>query len=104
MGSLPLCRGRTHLAPDVGGDDLIDDGVSQGFLALEVVVQCALGDPGYFQNGVQAGTLETRSVNLTECRLQQALPRALRDRAAWSFYVSDSCVLPTYQPVCMLII
>jgi hypothetical protein len=30
---------------DVGGNDLFDDGISQGFLAFEVVVQCALGDP-----------------------------------------------------------
>ena len=63
---------------DVGADDLSDDGVSQNFLAFEVVVQCALGDASYGQNGVQAGTLETRSVDLAGCRPQQALPRALR--------------------------
>ena len=61
---------------DVGGDDLFDDGVSQGFLTVEMVVQRALGDPSYGQNGVQAGTLEARSVDLAGCRLQQALPRA----------------------------
>src|SRR5580698_11647257 len=70
---------RAHpLAVDVGGDDLFDDGVPQGFLAVEVVVQCALGDSGYGQNRVQAGALEPRSVDLAGCRLQQALPRALR--------------------------
>ena len=99
---------RPHpFAVDVGGDDLFDDGVSQGFLAVEVVVQRALGDPSYGQNGVQAGTLETRSVDLAGCRLQQALPRALRIAQPESLFtvsdsVSDSCVLPTYQPVCML--
>src|ERR1700689_5767361 len=31
-------------------------------------------------------------------------PACAQNRAAWSLYVSDSCALPTYQPVCMLII
>jgi len=49
------------------------------FLAVfEVVVQRSLGDAGGGQNCVQACTLEARSVDLARCRLQQALPRALR--------------------------
>src|SRR5437764_15317421 len=45
---------RAHpFAVDVGGDDLFDDGISQGFLAFELVVERALGDPSYDQNCVQ---------------------------------------------------
>src|SRR5579872_6857495 len=58
-------------------DHLVDNGVSQGFLAIEVVIQRALGNPGCCQNCVQSGTLETRFVNLLECCLQQAFPRVL---------------------------
>jgi hypothetical protein len=59
-------------------DDLIDDCISQGFLALEVVIERSLGDVGSGENGIDAGTLEARSMNLPKSRLQQALPSALR--------------------------
>jgi hypothetical protein len=68
-----------------------------------VVVQRSLGDPSCSQNCVQAGALEARSVDLAECRLQQAVARALRIAQPSSLCVSDSRALSTYQPVCMLI-
>ena len=56
---LPLAKQRTQ--PVVASkfcDDLIDDGISQGFLALEVVIERALGDVGGGENCIDAGTLE----------------------------------------------
>ena len=46
------------LGADVWRDDLFDDGVSQSFLAVEVVVERSLGDPGGRQNCIDAGALE----------------------------------------------
>src|ERR1700730_2420935 len=78
MGFLPVCRGRTHLPWTSGAMISSTTACPQGFLVVEVVIQRPLGDPSYGQNGVQAGTLETRSVDLAGRRLQQALPGALR--------------------------
>ena len=40
-------------------DVLFDDGISQGFLAVEVVIERSLGDVGGGENCIDAGTLET---------------------------------------------
>jgi hypothetical protein len=38
-------------------DDLFDNGVSQGFLAAEVIIECPFGDSGGGKDCVEAGTL-----------------------------------------------
>src|SRR5215472_15123021 len=58
-------------------DDLFDDGMAEIFLAIEMVVERSLGDIGGSQNGIDAGTLESRSVDLAKTRSQQAFPGAL---------------------------
>src|SRR5947209_15105433 len=58
-------------------DDLFDDGMSEIFLALEMVVERSLGDIGGSENRIDAGTLESRSVDFSKTSLQQAFPRAL---------------------------
>src|SRR5579864_3467739 len=58
-------------------DDLFDNGISQSFLAFEMVVERSLCDIGGGENCVDPGTLEAVSVNLPKGRLQQVLPRAL---------------------------
>src|SRR5215831_19428475 len=59
-------------------DNLFDNGVSQSILALEMVVKCSFGHVGGGQDRIDAGALESRSVDLPKTRLQQAFPRALR--------------------------
>jgi hypothetical protein len=58
-------------------DDLFNDGMSEIFLALKVVVERSFGDIGGSQNRIDAGALEPRSVDLPKTRLQQAFPRPL---------------------------
>jgi hypothetical protein len=77
MGSAPLGEDATT-CPASRCDDVFDYGVSQGFLAGEMIVKCSLGDPSGGQDCVEAGTLKTRFVSLPKCRLQQELPLALR--------------------------
>src|SRR3984957_4286284 len=97
---------RTHpFSVNVGGDDLIDDGVAESFLAFEVVVQCTLSDPSHRQDGVQAGTLKSRPVNLARCRLQQALPSTLGIAQPSGFWARTlfripACHQHTNQYVC----
>src|SRR5579872_3255984 len=58
-------------------DDLFDDGISQSFLAVEMVVERSLGDIGGGQNRIDAGALESRPVDLLESRSHQAFPCTL---------------------------
>ena len=51
--------------------------MSKFFLAIEMVVECSLGDIGGSQNRIDARTLEARSIDLLKARLQQAFPRPL---------------------------
>ena len=39
-------------------DDLVDDGISKGFFAIEVMIERSLGDVGGVENCIDAGTLE----------------------------------------------
>src|SRR5215472_8099156 len=71
-------------------DDLLDDGISEIFLAIEMVVQRSLGDIGGSQNRIDAGIPESRSVDLPKTRLQQALPRAL-------WITQSSLLIPTTE-------
>ena len=59
-------------------DDLFDDGISQGFLTVEMVIERSFCDAGGGQNRFDPGTLEARSVYLAESRLQQELSCGLR--------------------------
>src|SRR5215469_7506732 len=64
--------------PPVGcnsSDDLFDNGVSQSFLAFEMVVERSFRDVGGRQNCIYPRALEAHSVNLSKSRLQQALSR-----------------------------
>ena len=75
---LPAAKQRTQ--PPVANDlcdDFVDDCISQGFFAVEVMIERSLGDIGGGENCIDAGTLEARSVDLPKCRLQQAFPCTL---------------------------
>ena len=66
--------------PPVAGEcceELFNNGVPQSFLALEMVAERSFGHIGSGQDGIDAGALESRPVDLPITRLQQALPRAL---------------------------
>jgi len=59
VDGFPLATHRTQ--PPVARkfcDFLFDNGIAQGFLALEVVIECSLGDVGGGENCIDAGTLE----------------------------------------------
>src|SRR5215469_7436910 len=58
-------------------DDLLDDGISEIFLAIEMVVERSLGDIGGSQNRIDAGTPKSRSVDFPKTCLQQAFSRLL---------------------------
>ena len=51
-------------------DDLFDNGVAQGILVFEMVVERSFGDIGGRENGIDACTLESRSVDLAKAGLQ----------------------------------
>jgi hypothetical protein len=70
-------------------DDLFDNGMSQSFLAFEMVVERSLCDIGGGQNCINPGTLEAVPVNLPKGRLQQVFPRALRITGPSRPVVSD---------------
>src|SRR5215469_11296623 len=57
------------------GDDLFDNGVSQSFLAFEMVVERSFRDVGRGQNCIYSRALEAHFVDLSKSRLQQVLPR-----------------------------
>ena len=61
-------------------------GVSQRFLTAEVIVECSLGDSSGGQDGVEACTLETRFVDLTECRLQEEFSACAPDHVTSLFF------------------
>src|ERR1700746_3393020 len=59
VDGLPVAKQR--MQPPIADkflDDLVHDGISQSFLAFEMVVEGALGDVGGGKNCVDAGTLE----------------------------------------------
>jgi len=59
VDGLPVAKKRTQPPVlDKLCDDLFDDGISQGFLALEVVVESSLGDISGGENCIDARTLE----------------------------------------------
>jgi hypothetical protein len=59
VDGLPVAEHRTQPpVVDKFCHDLFDDGISQGFLALEVVIVRSLGDVGGDENCIDAGTLE----------------------------------------------
>ena len=60
------------------GDVLqVETGSLYPALALEMVIERSFGHVGGIQNRIDAGTLESRSVDLLKTRFQQAFPRAL---------------------------
>ena len=62
--------------PDLIGhaaQHLVHDGITQRLLVGKMVVQGPLGQPGVFQNAVQAGALEAVAVDFLKCRHQQGL-------------------------------
>ena len=59
IDGLPAAEHRTQPpVVDKFCDDLLDDGISQGFLAVEMVVERSFGDIGGGENGIDARTLE----------------------------------------------
>ena len=59
VDGLPVAKQRTQpTVVDKFCDDLVDDGISKGFLALEVVIERSLGDIGGGENCIDAGILE----------------------------------------------
>jgi hypothetical protein len=75
---VPVAEHRKQPAvADKVGDDLFDDGIPPGLLAIEVVVERSLGDVRGGENGIDAGTLKTASVDLPKSCTQQAFPGTL---------------------------
>ena len=98
-------RTRAIFARDTD-DDLIDDGVSERFLAVEIVVERALGDFRSGENAVQPRSLISAAIYFAAA-VARAACVCVRGRAPGIAFLVEGGVRgvarSTYQPVCMFV-
>src|SRR6185436_4649912 len=73
------------LLPGQLADHLFDDGVAQGFLVREVVIQRPFGHPCPSEDSVQVGALIPSLIDLLEAGIKQTATGSLRIAARAGF-------------------